>query len=719
VTALSAKLPLGSTRAAFRPNTLIPPDRTVELVWTTGARVRRQGFWDDEAWFEELSLADGAVDLTRLNSGANLLAAHDSWGLDGILGVVEWARLEAAADGTREGRALVRFSDRPHVQEVFRDVAAGIIRNVSVGYITHELEQTAEGNRKAKTLPVYTATRWEPVEVSLCAVPADAGAQVRTVENGALYDCSVRRIAMAQDTTTTVEQPTRRKAAPRPTRADERPPGEPQHEQPDDEGEEEYEGKVPPAPPPATPEKESGDLAAAEAERARIQTIHRRVRAAGLGHDVADRLVNAGTPEARIDREVFAELERRQPQVSRSAVEHVSTGGERLHKGIVNALLHRVSPAKYPLEPEGKDFTGRSLMELSREVLEAGGIRTRGMDRMALAAVALGLAHPQMTREGPHGFLATSDLPALLATVGRVTLTAGYVAAPRTFPPWTRQGTLPDFRISTRVSLGLGPKLIKVPEHAEYTRGKLSTAGQQIWLDTFGRILAFTRQALINDDVGLFNRIPQMFGSSAAQMEGDAVYGILLANPLMADGNALFSAAHGNLMAASVIDVKNVALARSAMLNQKTPDGQFLGVVPQFMICGPLQEVYALQFLAPITLVGAFTQVVPSSYKQMQLVVDPRITDYSWYLAADPNQIDTIEYDYLEGNGGTGPALETREGWDIDGQEYKAREEFGAAAIDWRGLVKNPGSQPAILLQATPEAAPAPHEHATRGGRGE
>jgi hypothetical protein len=37
------------------------------------------------------------------------------------------------------------------------------------------------------------------------------------------------------------------------------------------------------------------------------------------------------------------------------------------------------------------------------------------------------------------------------------------------------------------------------------------------------------------------------------------------------------------------------------------------------------------------------------------------------------------------------PLSGTREGWDIDGQEYKAREEFTATPIDWRGLVKNPG----------------------------
>ena len=50
-------------------------------------------------------------------------------------------------------------------------------------------------------------------------------------------------------------------------------------------------------------------------------------------------------------------------------------------------------------------------------------------------------------------------------------------------------------------------------------------------------MLAFTREAMVNDDVGLFNRIPQLFGNAAAEMERDVVYSILMANPVLADGS--------------------------------------------------------------------------------------------------------------------------------------------------------------------------------------
>ncbi len=61
----------------------------------------------------------------------------------------------------------------------------------------------------------------------------------------------------------------------------------------------------------------------------------------------------------------------------------------------------------------------------------------------------------------------------------------------------------------------------------------------------------------------------------------------------------------------------------------------------------------------------------------------------AWYLIADPAQIDTVEYCYLEGQQGV--YIETKQGFEIDGVEIKARMDFGAAALDYRGMQKNAG----------------------------
>jgi hypothetical protein len=52
--------------------------------------------------------------------------------------------------------------------------------------------------------------------------------------------------------------------------------------------------------------------------------------------------------------------------------------------------------------------------------------------------------------------------------------------------------------------------------------------------------------------------------------------------------------------------------------------------------------------------------------------------------------IDTIEYCYLEGQQGV--YTETRQGFDVDGFEIKARLDFAAAPVEYRGLQKNVGS---------------------------
>ncbi len=103
----------------------------------------------------------------RLRSGANLLCDHD---MRDVVGVVE--SVEIGAD--RVARAVVRFGKSARAEEVWRDVVDGIRRNVSVGYMIHkaQLVESVDG------LDTYRVNDWEPFEVSLVSVPADASVGV-------------------------------------------------------------------------------------------------------------------------------------------------------------------------------------------------------------------------------------------------------------------------------------------------------------------------------------------------------------------------------------------------------------------------------------------------------------------------------------------------------------------------------------------------------------
>lgn len=99
----------------------------------------------------------------RLRSGANLLCDHD---MRDVVGVVE--SVEIGAD--RVARAVVRFGKSARAEEVWQDVKDGIRRNVSVGYLIHkaQLVETKEG------VETYRVIDWEPYELSMVSVPADA-----------------------------------------------------------------------------------------------------------------------------------------------------------------------------------------------------------------------------------------------------------------------------------------------------------------------------------------------------------------------------------------------------------------------------------------------------------------------------------------------------------------------------------------------------------------
>src|SRR5690606_16294777 len=173
----------------------------------------------------------------------------------------------------------------------------------------------------------------------------------------------------------------------------------------------------------------------------------------------------------------------------------------------------------------------------------------------------------------------TSDFPYILEAVITKTLRAGYTNPPRTFVPWARQATLPDFKEVSRVQLSGAPDLKRVVEGAEYEFGALGDGAEKYRVQKYGRIVHITWETIVNDDLDALTRIPQLFGASAADLESDIVYGILNGNPAMADGKALFHADHGNLAGsgAALIDAVNpdpqvanpIAAMRTAMLLQK------------------------------------------------------------------------------------------------------------------------------------------------------
>ena len=148
-------------------------ERTFEIVWTTGARVRRDSFWDGP-YYEELGIKKGEVRMGRLQNGAPFLDNHgftEARGVKQVLGV----HLSAELVSEKEGTATIKLSKRAEADGILDDIEDGILRNVSVGYNIHRFEKVGEEN----DIPIFRATDWEPIENSLVPAGADDDAAGR------------------------------------------------------------------------------------------------------------------------------------------------------------------------------------------------------------------------------------------------------------------------------------------------------------------------------------------------------------------------------------------------------------------------------------------------------------------------------------------------------------------------------------------------------------
>lgn len=178
------RLPQLLREAEVRAASFNEADNTIDVVWTTGAAVRRIS-WVDGEFDEELVVSPQAIRLDRLNAGAPFLDTHSRWSLADVIGSVVKgsARIEGGL-----GLAKVRLSTAADAVDRVAKIKEGSVSNISVGYRIHAVEKTEREGR----IPVHRVIDWEPWEISAVPIPADPGAHVRSGGDDApLYSCRV------------------------------------------------------------------------------------------------------------------------------------------------------------------------------------------------------------------------------------------------------------------------------------------------------------------------------------------------------------------------------------------------------------------------------------------------------------------------------------------------------------------------------------------------
>lgn len=632
-----------TTRAAVEPTTLDEKARTVEVVWSTGAAVRRFDWWREVPFDEVLSMDARHVRLDRLNQGAPTLDSHSRYGgVSAVIGVVESARLEGG-----KGIAKLRFSERADVAGIWQDIRDGILRNVSVGYSVSKWERKMPS--KEGEVEVRTAVDWTPYEVSIVPIGADAGAQVRALED----DDAAR--GAEEETSMTEEE---KKAA----------------------AEAEAKRKAEEAQQRAIAEAAE---AARVTERKRAADIDQLCTAHGVASERRAQFLSENLTVDAVRAAILTDMEARSKasQVS-PAVLNDNGRSASMVRDATNALLLRagVKLEKDEAESARRHFGAGSLIRMAERTLAAGGVNTGTMSDNDIAKLAL---------SGGERALSTSDFASILNAVGQKLVRNAYDATPLVHRQVLRRSTANDFKLKNVVQVSGGQLLEKVPEGGKIPSTNIAKELAQYKLETYGKIVPFTRQMIVNDDFGAIASTSQQRGRAAAETERKTVWDFIQANPNAQDGNPCYDdTIHLNIITASTgagVTAAHLSTARKLLREQKSSDNVAINAELRYLVCGTETETVWDQLLNGVYVPTAASTAITPRMRSVELLVEPLIIAEDWYGFTDYNMVDHFEFAYLAG--AEGPQFDQRYSFETDGLELKVTLDFGVGLVDYRGGV--------------------------------
>lgn len=389
-------------------------------------------------------------------------------------------------------------------------------------------------------------------------------------------------------------------------------------------------------------------------------------------------LINASMTEEKAREQILAELGKNAAPVARG--HHIVNGTDGRDLFISDATDAILAKAGVIKANANNAMRGWRLERIAEECLIKASLATN-MDRMGIVSAAF--------TQG------TSDFPVLLENAMHKALLSSYQTAPDVWQRFCAVGSVSDFRAHNRYRTGSFGTLDTLTELGEF-KNKSIPDGEKasMTIGTKGNIINISRQAIINDDLGAFIGLATQLARAAKRTIEADVFTLLTSNPTFGDSVALFHSTHGNIGTAANVTVASVDEARQLMAAQKDiSNNDYIGLLPAILLCGMANGGNAR--------VVNGSQYDPDTNNKLQrtniafgtfsdIIDTPRLAGNVWYALADPSIAPTLEVAFLDGQ--TEPYLEMQNGWNVDGAAYKVRLDYGVAAIDYRGAVKNAGA---------------------------
>lgn len=366
--------------------------------------------------------------------------------------------------------------------------------------------------------------------------------------------------------------------------------------------------------------------------------------------------------------------------------------------GAVDAILMRAGVnVERPAESVDQ-FRGMSLRDLAIECMARDGQGT--------TTSLLRMGRDDLWNMACRQFFnPTAAFPAILDNAIRKAIEHRYNHVPTTFQLWTSRGSVTDFKPTRDHSylIGGAGEFKLVGENGELKAdAPKSELLPQRKIDTYGRQFSMTRQAFINDDIGFITEVPGLYAASAKRTINKQVYTILVKNPAIFDGVALFDAAHNNdatTGAAPSIDTLQKMMLK--LLRQKDPFGEAIMVQPKYIIVPVGYGFLLSQLLETQVLdvegIGNHTVNALYNYRNQLTVIEEGALNalagagqpVPWFMVGDPSHAKSLQVDYL--NGQEAPTIRRSEVPGQLGYVWDIWLDWGITAVDYRGIARNKG----------------------------
>lgn len=243
------------------------------------------------------------------------------------------------------------------------------------------------------------------------------------------------------------------------------------------------------------------------------------------------------------------------------------------------------------------------------------------------------------------------------------------------------------------------PTLIEDQPFVELTQEADVQGDVTYTINEYGAFITISRRVLINDDVGLIQRMVEQVKRSAWRTLAKRVWGLISSNATYGvDGQPLFSAAHGNVStgAGATLSSSMLTTARTALFNQTELGGQDkLGLGG-----GPLLLVVPIQLEPEARFINMNPNPDASGLDSAWLhrfgrdceniFANPLLTNaQDWYIFDISRNVQIVELGFLGGQ--QMPRFEVAdnpladETFTQDRITFKVSHQYEAAILDYRG----------------------------------